>query len=305
MAAPPVISVMTIFLNAERFLDEAVQSVLSQTYNGWELLLVDDGSTDRSTGIARDYAERYPEQIRYFEHDAHRNRGTGASRNLALSHARGEYVAFLDSDDVWMPGKLEQQVAILTAHPEVALLFGRSEYWRSWNQSGDLSDTISDPGVPLNAIIEPPALLAAWLEPRGTFTFCLSSVIFKRTTGVRLGGFDDAFTGLFEDFAFLAKFWLEERIFVADACWDRHREHAGSLVWKAGLDAKRWYASFESLLTWLESYLSREGRRESDVWRALQRALWPLRHPVLYRFAGAARSVSRRFGNRRLRGLVK
>ena len=128
MTDRPVVSVMTIFLNAERYLDEAIQSVLAQTYASWELLLVDDGSTDASSAIARQYASRCPQKIRYFEHQQHRNLGTGASRNVGLLQARGEYVAFLDSDDVWMPEKLEQQVAIMGAHPDVALLFGRSEY---------------------------------------------------------------------------------------------------------------------------------------------------------------------------------
>src|SRR5205809_3316024 len=77
----PLVSGTIIFLNAERFIDEAIQSVLAQTYENWELLLVDDGSTDGSTAIARSYAERYPAKIRYLEHPGHKNHGMSASRN--------------------------------------------------------------------------------------------------------------------------------------------------------------------------------------------------------------------------------
>src|SRR5206468_2884667 len=84
VSAAPTVSVVVIFLNAERFLDEAIQSVMGQTYPHWELLLVDDGSTDGSSAIARGYTERQPNRVRYLEHPGHRNAGMSASRNLGL-----------------------------------------------------------------------------------------------------------------------------------------------------------------------------------------------------------------------------
>src|ERR671932_218944 len=118
MSSKPSVSVITIFLDAEKFIREAVESVLGQTYKDWELLLVDDGSTDGSTQIALEYTEQYPGKIRYLEHPGHQNRGMSASRNLGLSHSEGRYVAFLDADDVWVAHKLEQQVTILGSQPE-------------------------------------------------------------------------------------------------------------------------------------------------------------------------------------------
>src|SRR5512147_1824882 len=106
MTNQPLVSGVIIFWNAERFLQEAIESVLAQTYPSWELLLVDDGSTDGASEIARSYAARHPERIRYLEHPGHRNRGMSASRNLGLQQSRGALVAFLDSDDVWLPEKL-------------------------------------------------------------------------------------------------------------------------------------------------------------------------------------------------------
>ena len=120
----PLVSAITIFLDAETFLREAIESVLAQTYANWELLLVDDGSTDGSTEIALGYARLYPQRIRYLEHEGHRNRGMSASRNLGIPHARGEYIALLDADDVWLPLKLERQVAILESDPESAMVYG-------------------------------------------------------------------------------------------------------------------------------------------------------------------------------------
>src|SRR6187431_518610 len=81
MRRKPLVTVIIVFLNAEKFIDEAIASVFAQSYSPWELLLVDDGSTDRSTAIARRYAQRHPNKVRYLEHSGHRNRGISASQN--------------------------------------------------------------------------------------------------------------------------------------------------------------------------------------------------------------------------------
>src|SRR6266545_8317921 len=96
----PLVSTVMIFLDAEPFLEEAIDSVFVQTYRHWELLLVDDGSTDGSSDIAKRYAREHPGRVRYLEHPGHENRGTSASRNLGVRHSRGELVALLDADDV-------------------------------------------------------------------------------------------------------------------------------------------------------------------------------------------------------------
>src|SRR5690606_41464320 len=85
-----LVSVIIPFYNAERFIEEAIESVLVQTYPHWELLLVNDGSTDGSKEIAERYAEQYPERIRYLEHPDRANQGASASRNMGIRHARGD-----------------------------------------------------------------------------------------------------------------------------------------------------------------------------------------------------------------------
>ncbi|WP_369726005.1 glycosyltransferase family 2 protein [Bradyrhizobium sp. LLZ17] len=128
----PKVSCIIIVYNGEEFLGEAVESVLAQSFADWELLIVDDGSTDSSRGIAQRFAQAFPGNIRSLCHADGRNHGMSSTRNLGLSHARGDYVAFLDADDVWLPNKLMAQVAVLDAQPDVGATYGRALIWHSW-----------------------------------------------------------------------------------------------------------------------------------------------------------------------------
>src|SRR5215207_10417359 len=100
MNKAPTVSVIMIFFNLETFLKEAIESVRAQTYEDWELLLIDDGSIDGSSSIALDFAKLDQKKVRYFEHSDHTNRGMSASRNLGIANAKGTYITFLDGDDV-------------------------------------------------------------------------------------------------------------------------------------------------------------------------------------------------------------
>ena len=103
MDRKPLVSVVLNFFNAEKFIREAIESVLAQTYNNWELLLVDDRSTDGSGQIALRYARKDAERVKYLTHKEREKIGRSASLNLGIRNARGEYIAFLDADDVWLP----------------------------------------------------------------------------------------------------------------------------------------------------------------------------------------------------------
>jgi cellulose synthase/poly-beta-1,6-N-acetylglucosamine synthase-like glycosyltransferase len=120
------VSVIIPFLNAEKFIREAIESVFAQTYENWELLLIDDGSNDESTVIARSYAAEYPDKVRYLEHRGHQNLGKSTSRNLGIHNAGGDYLAFLDADDIFLPQKLERQVALLESRPWAGMVYGRT-----------------------------------------------------------------------------------------------------------------------------------------------------------------------------------
>ena len=124
---PPSVSVVLIFLDAVPFLDEAIRSIRDQTVPDWELLLVDDGSTDGSTEVARWHAGEDARRIRYLEHEGHANRGMSASRNLGIAQARGRFVTFLDADDVLRPDALRTLTATLEREPRAAMAYGPVE----------------------------------------------------------------------------------------------------------------------------------------------------------------------------------
>ena len=105
-----LVSVIMPNYNGERFLAETIESVLAQTYQNWELLITDDCSTDGSVAIASSYAEKDP-RVKLFVQE--KNSGAAEARNRSLSEAKGKWIAFLDSDDVWLPEKLEKQIAFM------------------------------------------------------------------------------------------------------------------------------------------------------------------------------------------------
>lgn len=286
-----LISAIIIFLNAERYLDEAIASVFAQTYPNWELLLVDDGSTDGSTAIARRYAALHPTRVRYLDHPGHENRGMSAARNLGIRSARGDYIAFVDADDVWLPHKLEQQAAVLAAHPEAGMVYAPTEYWYSW--TGDPTDRERDMvpplGLPRDTLIQPPTLLLRFLQnrakPPGT-----CSVLLRREVVAAVGGFVEHFRGMYEDQAFFAKVCLHTPVFVLGEHSARYRQHPASCCQLAERGGQ-YRAAEERYLRWLAVYLDRYPTDAGDDWATLGRLLWPYRHPLTYRLCGRTQQL--------------
>lgn len=285
----PLVSAITIFLNGETFIEEAIASVFAQTYDNWELLLVDDGSTDGSTAIAQRYAQQYPDKVRYLEHEGHQNRGMSATRNLGIHNAKGEYIALLDADDVWLPQKLEQQVAILESHPEAGIVCSSTQYWYSWtgNAKDIKRDYVRELKIPPNKLFEPPLLLTLLLQ-RKALTPATCSVLMRREIFNEIGGFEELFRGMFEDQAFFTKVYLKVPVFVEANYWDKYRQHPNSTCSIAQKEGKFHRLKPNPIqlnfLNWLAEYLSQQGVKDTEVWQALQQGLWPYQHPVLYFF---------------------
>jgi glycosyltransferase involved in cell wall biosynthesis len=296
-----MISVIVIFLNAERFIGEAIGSVFAQSHRSWELLLVDDGSGDGSTAIAHRCAGAYPERVRYLEHPGHANRGMSASRNLGIRHARGEYLAFLDADDVWLPHKLEQQVAILESHPRAAMVYGLDQWWYSWTGRAEdqRRDFAHELGVPANTLIEPPALIPLFFLSQRAAIPNPSGILVRREILERVNGFEEAFRGLYEDQAFYAKVCLNAPVFAAHACWDRYRQHPDSSV-AITRQAGQEYSTRSAFLKWLAAYLTDQGVQDREIWKGLRRELWRCRHPTVTCRLRAAQQVLRAFARRTL-----
>jgi glycosyltransferase involved in cell wall biosynthesis len=108
-----LVSVIMPAYNAEKYISEAIESVIRQEYTNWELIIVDDGSTDNTAAIIKDYVAK-DNRIRYIQQPHHNQ---ARARNNGLSHASGELIAFLDADDIWMPDKLETQVELMHRFP--------------------------------------------------------------------------------------------------------------------------------------------------------------------------------------------
>ena len=100
-----LVSIIMPSYNTGRFIKESIESVLAQTYSNWELIIVDDCSTDNTDEIVAQFTD---ERIKYLKNEV--NSGAAVSRNRALREAKGKWIAFLDSDDLWLPEKLEKQI---------------------------------------------------------------------------------------------------------------------------------------------------------------------------------------------------
>jgi glycosyltransferase involved in cell wall biosynthesis len=294
MVGEPLVSVIIIFLDAERFLAEAVESVYAQSHRAWELLLVDDGSSDDSQRLARQYAARDPRRVRYLEHPGHENRGMSASRNRGLREAGGEFVTFLDADDVFTPDKLAAQVAIMRAHPAAAMVYGHALIWHGW--TGTLEDAARDfryeLGVRPESRVPPPTLFHLLLANRAQ-TPMTGNALLRRSVVEQLGGFEEEFRGLYEDQVFFFKVNLAWPVYVSSQCWLKYRQHAASHV--AGNAVGDYYSGRRALLEWLSAYVASQGfPPDSEIGRAVRRELWRARHPGLQRVLEPIRRISRR-----------
>jgi glycosyltransferase involved in cell wall biosynthesis len=172
---PPLVSVIIPVFNGERYLAAALDSVLAQTYPNLEILVVDDGSSDRSVAIARGYGDR----VQVFTRP---NGGPAAARNSGLAHAKGAYVSFLDSDDLWLPEKTAKQVACLEAHPEWGVCYGKWDVM----EGGDGVDPAkwTPAGFPEGWIFESLLLHQGFMS--------INTVMVRRTCFEEVGTFNES-----------------------------------------------------------------------------------------------------------------
>lgn len=116
-----MVSVIMPVYNNEKFVSQAVQSVLNQTISDLELIIIDDGSTDGTRNVIESFSD---ERIKYHYQE---NAGPGAGRNNGMSLSKGEFIAFIDSDDMYKPNKLERQIEFLKENPQYGLVYCEAE----------------------------------------------------------------------------------------------------------------------------------------------------------------------------------
>jgi glycosyltransferase involved in cell wall biosynthesis len=186
----PLVSICIAVFNAERFLAEALRSVLNQTYANLEICVVDDGSTDRSYEIISSISDP---RLRVFRTSP--NRGGYAAMNHAATHAHGEFVAFYHADDVYDPTIIEKQVAFLRAHAGIGAVFTRDH---NIDEAGRVTRTVKWPrDLPRNAPLDLPTVLRGLV--RGRNPFCCPTFMTRRSALETVGAFDHARWGIAAD----------------------------------------------------------------------------------------------------------
>ena len=206
------------------------------------------------------------------------------------------YIAYLDGDDVWLPNKLEEQVAILEAHPEAAMVCGPLLEWHSWNPNveGIRSDRLYGVGPKgrhpfTDTVVAPPNLLSLFLRNDG---FIPAAALIRRHAIERVGGAEEEFRDSYEDAVFFVKLCLTEKVMVSGAVGYKYRKHPNSYTTReiqSGQDKQNKL----KYLDWTEKYFLQKNYRDKTVWRELRKSLFIARHPALQIFRDTGYAVYR------------
>lgn len=221
MSATPKISTVIPTYNRVRFLGEALASVFAQTRQPDEIIVVDDGSTDGTDALVATYGEK----VRYHRQA---NAGPAAARNRAIGMATGDFVAFLDSDDLWTENRLELQLAALKRDPTLDFLFGLEALFTAEKQCDPCEIRNPEVLARLNAVAGAvPDAFGLLLKEDFVPT---STVLFRRSCIEKVGLIDESFQ-LAEDYDFWLRFALEGcRFGFINTMLCRRRRHEGNLV---------------------------------------------------------------------------
>lgn len=273
----PRVSIITPVHNAEAFLGEAIASVQAQTESDWELIVVDDGSTDESLAIA-EAAARNDGRIRSVSPDG-RQRGAAAARNAGLASATGEFVAFLDADDLYEPTKLAFELTLFARHPQAAMVYGPTQWWRDGDHPWRWVEPMHREAGQLHI---PPALVSKVILSLDWHVPCTCGVLIRRSAINEVGGFEERFT-LYEDQTLWTKLFLRYPVFVHAQCLARYRQHEASVsaaATKSG-EYKREgnHHARAAFLDWSAAHISAMNLTAADVLRALRLARAPYAEP--------------------------
>jgi glycosyltransferase involved in cell wall biosynthesis len=259
------VSVIIPAYNCEQFLREAVESALDSPWPEKEIIVVDDGSTDKTRGVAALMEEKYPKVVRALAHPDGRNHGVAAARNRGAEESSGEALAFLDADDRMLPNHLMESCAALSEHAQVALTYGRARYlcevesdslWMSGQEGG-------------------------WGPARGTVPEAfdrllmgnfiqMSTVVCRRGPFFAVGGFESGFDFMQEDYFLWTKMAYRYPIFYLDQLCADYRIHPGSysvnLEWERVASAKQFEYLYR-IASWVPRSDRRAKRALNAAWR--------------------------------------
>ena len=215
MAAARISTIIPTY-NCQKYIRDAVDSVLSQTYPVHEVIVVDDGSTDGTEEVLADYAGR----IRYFRQS---NSGPPVARNTGLANATGDFIALLDSDDLWVPNKIQRQMEYLESHPTCGLVYSDM---KTFDDGGIIEESVK---VSRNLMMPSghifPQMFAETL-------FQTSSVLVRRSCVDAVGGFDESLR-MGDDYELFLRLAHRFELGYVDEPLVLYRQHAtqGTRTW--------------------------------------------------------------------------
>lgn len=216
-----LVSIIMPSYNTGRFIAETVRSVMAQTYTDWELIIVDDCSTDDSVKVILNSFQDQQSRIRLFVNE--KNSGAAVSRNKALREARGKYIAFLDSDDLWAPGKLEKQVRFME---ENGYKFSYTGY-REIDENGHLTGvTVSGP---------------RHVGKIGMFNYCWPGCLTVMYDREVVGEVQIADIKKNNDYAMWLKVIQKADCYLLDECLASYRKRSGSISRHGKLSLIKWH----------------------------------------------------------------
>jgi len=225
----PKVSIVMPFLNGANYLREAVESVLGQDFDDWELILVDDGSTDKSPAMAADFARH--SNIRLVHHPKRDNRGLAASRVRGTEFATGEFLMFLDHDDLLFPDALSSMVRTLEDNRRAAAVFACTVFW-AFDPSVAEHDAVQS-HYPLR-----PGMIGGGKMTRDLIRSdhhhpAICSTLFRRDVLLSVRDTTPPYDGMYEDTAVLFKLLSGHDVYLLEKVVSSYRLHAQSMSHRA------------------------------------------------------------------------
>jgi glycosyltransferase involved in cell wall biosynthesis len=287
----PRISVIIPTYNSAQYIREAIDSVLSQTYRDYEIIVVDDGSKDNTAEVLREYGDK----ILYLYQE---NAGTNPARSRGLKEAKGEYIALIDADDKWLPDKLQEQVEFMDVSPEINLLF--SDFY-NFNENGTFEQTFFNNNKAFRKIrtksisgnrphwkLFDQSFLYEYLV--GNFIL-QSTLMVRRDICIRFNMFQDNDFSLRDMYEFLLRSLHQLKIGFIDKVLVHRRIHDSNLT----LNAEKYYENTIAICQKAKNYPWMDQRCQRFLKRELKNTYFRL--GKYYSFRGnfvEARNVLRR-----------
>jgi glycosyltransferase involved in cell wall biosynthesis len=265
----PLVSVVIPLYNGGRYIAATLKSVLSQTYDRIEILVVDDGSSDDGPEIVAALAAGSGGRIRLMSHPDGGNHGIAASRNLAIRNAGGPYIAFVDQDDVWVPEKLQKQVDLLQRFAEADLVYSRSGFIDQEGIDHSLRGIHRTFGKGVDG--RPSNVFSRIIKEDFIPTL---TVVVRKCCLERVGLLDEGPAYEFEDWLLMSKLaFYYKVIFIPTvlAKWRVHGANYSGAVLETGLHHR---AEEHYTITLFSFLMSREAEPKEAVRRFLRRRLW-------------------------------